>query len=145
MPRAFLARLVLILMVTCTATLGWAAEAKPAIGRQIVNFTLQDFRGKAWSLDDFKTRKGVVVVFVGTECPIAAQYAARLQSLAATYAEAGVAFLAIDANQQDSLTELAHFVRVNNLEIPVLRDAGNKVADSFGAQRTPEAFLLDSQ
>src|SRR5207247_1918169 len=58
-------------------------------------------------------------------------------------AAAGVAFVAIDANQQDSLTELAHFARTHKLEFPVLKDAGNKVADLLGAQRTPEAFLLD--
>jgi mono/diheme cytochrome c family protein len=34
---------------------------------------------------------------------------------------------------------------MHKLEIPVLRDAGNKIADLFGAQRTPEAFLLDGE
>ena len=130
--------------VAAEAIEAFAVEAKPLAGRQIEPFSLQDFRGKAWSLADFKANQGLVVVFLGTECPLAAQYADRLQGLAAKYAEAGIAVLAIDANQQDSLAELAHFARVHKLEIPVLRDAGNKVADQFGAQRTPEAFLLDA-
>ena len=121
-----------------------AAEARPnSVGKQIAAFSLQDFRGKSWSLDDFKASQGLAVVFLGTECPIAGQYGARLQSLAARYADAGIAFIAIDANQQDSITELSHFARIHKLEIPVLKDAGNKVADQFGAQRTPEVFLLD--
>lgn len=126
---------------------GSAAAANPApptqLGKSIDNFTLQDYRGKTWSLDELQGKTGTAIVFVGVECPIVGQYAERLQALADKYAEAGVAFVAIDANQQDSLTELAHFARTHKLEIPVLKDPGNKVADSFGAQRTPEAFLLD--
>jgi peroxiredoxin len=113
------------------------------LGKQIAAFSLEDYRGKAWSLEDFKESKALVVAFVGTECPLVANYAARLQKLADEYRAAGVAFIAIDSNQQDSLTELAHFARTHKIEFPVLRDAGNKVADAIGATRTPEVFLLD--
>src|SRR5262245_20885565 len=115
-------------------------QAASSVGRRVTGFNLQDYRGKSWSLDDFKDRKGLAVVFVGVECPIAGQYAARLPALAAKYDASGIAFLAIDANQQDSLTELAHFARTHQIEFPVLKDPRNKVADQFGAQRTPEAF-----
>jgi len=147
MTRSIATLLTAILGIAASAVAAAPAAANPAasnLGKQITGFSLQDYRGKAWSLDDFKSSKGVVVVFLGTECPIAGQYAARMQVLAAKYADAGIAFIGIDANQQDSLTELAHFARVNKLEIPVLRDAGNKVADQFGAQRTPETFLLNA-
>jgi peroxiredoxin len=129
----------------CAAVAGAErAEApQPRTGQRIENFTLQDFRGKTWSLDEFKDQQAIAVVFVGTECPLVQHYAARLQGLANQYTEKNVAVLAIDSNQQDSLTELAHFARKHKLEIPVLKDAGNKVADMFGAQRTPEVFLLD--
>ena len=118
-------------------------RAAPAVGRKITAFELQDYRGKSWSLDDFRDKKGVAVIFVGVECPIVGQYASRLQELATKYEQSGVAFVAIDSNQQDSLTELAHFARTHKIEFPLLKDPGNKVADEFGAQRTPEAFLLD--
>jgi len=120
-----------------------SAETESRIGTQITGFSLHDSRGKSWSLDDFKDKKAIVVAFVGVECPLVQHYASRLQDLANRYADRGVAVLAIDANQQDSLSELAHFARTQKLEIPVLKDPGNKVADSFGAQRTPEVFLLD--
>jgi mono/diheme cytochrome c family protein len=68
-----------------------------------------------------------------------------LQELAAKYESAGVGFVAIDSNQQDSLTELAAFARKHKLEIPVLKDPGNQVADAFGAERTPEVFVLDQE
>src|SRR5262245_15683620 len=68
----------------------------------------------------------------------------RLKSCAEKYADSGVSFAAIDSNQQDSLAELAHFARTHELEFPVLKDPGNKIADQFGASRTPEVFLLDA-
>ncbi len=119
------------------------AKQPSLLGREIKDFSLEDFRGKAWSLGEFADAKAIVVAFVGTECPLVAQYASRLQELAGKYKDAKVAFLAIDANQQDSLAELAAFARTHKLEIPVLKDAGNKVADAFGAERTPEVFVLD--
>ncbi|HEX5104942.1 MAG TPA: thioredoxin family protein [Pirellulaceae bacterium] len=131
-------------IVLLAASSAPAAEAATSVGKQIASFSLEDYRGKAWSLADFKDSKALVVAFVGTECPLVANYAARLQTLADQYNAAGVAFLAIDSNQQDSLTELAHFARTHKIEFPVLRDAGNKVADAFGATRTPEVFLLNA-
>jgi peroxiredoxin len=134
-----------VAIVAASDTRSHAAEAKSPLGKQIASFSLQDYRGKEWSLDELKASQAVVVAFVGTECPLVANYAARMQNLADDYQAAGVAFLAIDSNQQDSLTELAHFAKTHKIEFPVLRDAGNKVADAFGAQRTPEVFLLDAQ
>jgi hypothetical protein len=66
-----------------------------------------------------------------------------LVELAEEYGPRGVAFVGIDANQQDSLAEIAHYARTHGIDFPLLKDPGNRVADQFGAVRTPEAFLLD--
>ena len=114
------------------------------VGRTISKWGLQDFRGKSWSLDELQGKKATVIAFLGVECPIAAQYATRLKQLSNHYCDSGVSFAAIDSNQQDSLAELAHFARTHELEFPLLKDPGNKIADQFAAQRTPEVFLLDA-
>src|SRR5213080_3769163 len=100
-----------------TAVVGVLSESQAAtpatvvaqVGRKIDSFTLQDYRGKSWSLNDLQGQQATVIAFVGVECPIVGQYASRLRELAEKYADRGVAFVAIDSNQQDSLTELAHF------------------------------------
>jgi len=119
------------------------AETSP-VGKKIDGFTASDFRGKEVSLADFAGSKAVVIAVVGTECPQAKLYASRLVDLAKRFEAQGVAFLAIDANQQDSVTELADYAKEHNIEFPLLKDAGNVIADKLGAVRTPEAFLLDS-
>jgi thiol-disulfide isomerase/thioredoxin len=126
------------------------APASPAdpppsnLDKKIDNFTLTDTTGKPRSLDDFKDRKAVVVVFVGTECPINNAYVPRLIELAQTYEAKGVQFLAINANRRDTPELVAEHARQNAIPFPVLKDDGNVVADRFGAQRTPEAFVLDA-
>ena len=134
-----------VLATVCAAKGESTAPAGPprSLGQIVSNFELQDFRGKKWSLDDFRDRKAVVIAFVGVECPLVAQYAPRLKSLAERYEAREVAFLAIDANQQDSLSEIAHFAQVHKLDFPVLKDPGNRVADRLDARRTPEVFVLD--
>lgn len=120
-----------------------AADENP-IGKQIADFSLDDFRGRVHSLGDYKDNKAIVVAFIGIECPLAKLYVSRLESLAAEFGDQGAAVLAIDSNRQDSMTELTGFAARHKLTIPVLKDPDNKVADLFDAKRTPEVYLLDS-
>ena len=121
------------------------AKRPSPIGRKIANFTLRDFRGKSHQFDDHKNAKAVVVAFLGTECPLAKLYASRVQELADRYRDKGVAVIAVNSNVQDSVTEIGHYARVHKLNVPMLKDVGNVVADRFGAERTPEVFVLDSK
>ena len=132
----------LALALACCVAPAFAAET--AVGKKIDGFSLHDFRGKVHTLSDMEDNKGVVVAFLGVDCPLARLYAPRLEEMAAEFAEKGVALVAIDSNRQDSVTDLAGFAQRYKLTFPVLKDPNNKVADQFGAQRTPEVFLLDS-
>ncbi len=138
--------LLLIAVVVLGAALPalTASEVSP-VGKKVEDFTARDFRGKSTSLADFVDAKVVVLAFVGTECPLAKQYGLPLAKLAAEYKDRGVVFIAIDSNQQDSVTDLAHYANEHKIEFPVLKDAGNVIADQLGAVRTPEVFLLDGE
>lgn len=122
-----------------------AQDAGSPLGRQIDAFTLPDIRGKSHSLAELSDNSIVVVAFLGTECPLAKLYGPRLASLAKELAPRGVAFLAVDANSQDSIAEIAAYGRAAGIDFPLLKDLGNRVADQFGAQRTPEVFVLDRE
>jgi peroxiredoxin len=107
--------------------------ADSPLGRKVEPFTLEDYRGKTHALADLRDQKAVVVVFLGTECPLAKLYGPRLAELSKKYAEKGVAFVGINANSQDSITEIAAYARVHEVDFPILKDVGNKVADAFAA------------
>ncbi|MCA9235980.1 MAG: redoxin domain-containing protein [Planctomycetales bacterium] len=122
-----------------------AADGAGAIATNpIPDFTLNDYLGAKRSLSQFSDKPVIVVVFLGTECPLAKLYAGRLAELDRDYRDRGVQVLGINANQQDSLVEIAGYARKHGVEFPVLKDAGGKVAELFGATRTPEAFVLDA-
>ena len=122
-----------------------AAEMDAHIGRAVADFSLPDCRGKTHSLADLADRRIVVVVFLGAECPLAQLYAPRLAALFREYEPRGVGFLSINANAQDSLADIAAFVRTHRFPFPILKDPDHAVADLFGAVRTPEAFVLDDR
>jgi peroxiredoxin len=141
--RVFVTGLLLATVVASLLRLN--ADVPAGADKTIAAFTLHDTAGKAVSLSDYKDRKALVVVFLGTQCPINNQYAPRLAELHKEYAGKGVQFLAINANVQDSPRQIAEHAKKHEIPFPVLRDEGNRVADLFGARRTPHAFVLDAK
>ena len=77
---------------------GVALALRPAnsstanLEKVVPNFSLRDTDGRQVALADFNGKKAVVVVFVGTECPINNVYMPRLAELQQAYAERGVQF-----------------------------------------------------
>jgi peroxiredoxin len=135
---------VVLLLVPALALAGNQEKSSP-IGKKIDNFKLRDYRGAERALEDFSDRKLVVVAFLGTECPLAKLYGPRLADLAKEFEPKGVALLGIVSNQQDSISAIAAYAKGAKLDIPILKDPTNAVADQFGAVRTPEVFVLDQQ
>jgi peroxiredoxin len=121
------------------------AQADEVTGNKINDFQLRDYRGKEHSLADHPEAKAIVVAFLGCDCPLAKLYGPRLQEMANEYGGRGVVVIGINANQQDNMTELGAYARIHGITFPLLKDAGNAVADQFGAERTPEVFLLDAE
>src|SRR6516162_9482883 len=113
-------------------SVGFGDEIKPiAIGSKVADFKLRDYRGRERSLGEFLNGKAVVIAFVGTECPVAKLYATRLVEMAKQYEPKGVAFLAVNSNQQDSISDLTRFAQEHKISFPILKDVKNAVADQF--------------
>ena len=136
------------LMILMAATAGLpAAEAKdapPAGGAAVSDFSLKDIHRRARSLAGFPDKKAFVVAFVDTECPLANLFVPSLIALHKEYAGKGVQFLAINSSSQDSFVSVSADAQDRHVPFPVLKDFDQKVADAFGATRTPEVFLLDA-
>ena len=132
-----------VVVLAVVATNAHAAEKATRLGRQVTEFSLRDSDSREHKLADYADKQFVVLAFLGVECPLAKFYAPRLNKLAEQYAARGVAFLAVDSNQQDSIAEMQAYARAQALKIPFMKDPGNRLADAVGAQRTPEVFVLD--
>ena len=126
--------------------LGADAPARSEV-QQVQAFQLADSSGKVIEIKSGPTAKGnrqiTVVCFLGTECPLARHYGPRLNSLAKEFGGRNVRFIGINSNSQDSGKDVAEFAKEHGITFPLLKDAANKVADQFGAQRMAEVFVVD--
>lgn len=140
--RRWLRTGTVVALLTSLTSLGAAGET--LVGRKAPEFRLADPAGREHALAEMPDAKLIVVLFLGTECPLARLYAPRLNEMAADYADRGVRFVGINSNVQDTPEEIAQYVREHDISFPVLSDPRNVVADQFQAVRTPEVFLLDA-
>jgi len=117
----------------------------PALGRRLPMLTCQDAGGTSHSFSQWSDRPVLVVVVLGTECPLVQLYLPRLAELAERYSSRGVTLVGVDANRQDTPAEIADLVREFAIRFPVLIDRENRLADELGATRTPEVFVFDAE
>jgi peroxiredoxin len=151
LTRASRVPMILLALPLAAAALwpsaGRAAEASPSamVGKEMPDFKLADFTGKEHSLAQYRGGKGVVLIFVSTKCPVSNAYNDRMVKLAAEYQAKGFQFLGINANKAEDPAEMASHAGSHGWNFPVLKDAGNTIADKLGASVTPEVYLVDSQ
>ena len=120
-----------------------ANDPKPAaIGSTVEEFKLPDAEGKEHSLSSIKGAKGTVFIFVSTRCPVSNAYNERMEALAKDLRARGVNVVGINSNIGETRDEIKQHSADHKFTFAVLKDEGNKIADRFGAMRTPEAFFL---
>ncbi len=142
MRHSTLVALSTAVAILCLCAVSVQAAEVNRVGRQINDFTLKSQFGKEYSLNEFD-QDVVVVIFLGTECPLAKLYAPGLGRMERKFDHSKVAVIGIDSNRQDSIQEIAAYAQRHKIDFPILKDPGNLVADRFAAIRTPEVFVLD--
>ena len=146
--RCMYAVIVILIGITAVGVTKDKSE-KVALDTIVKDFTLKDADGAVHALYQLSEEKpATVVLFLATQCPIATDYTERIVDLVKTYnekSEKRVQFIGINSNKQDTIEEIAKYSKKYGFEFPVLKDPKNKIADYFGARRTPEVFLLDAE
>ncbi len=99
--------------------------------------------GAKHSLTDLRDKKAVVVVFTCNTCPIAKDYEDRIIELARKHQE--VAWVAINVNRvpDDSMEKMIERSKSKGYPFAYLYDESQQIAKQFGANFTPEFFVLD--
>jgi peroxiredoxin len=129
---------------TCPTGSTPGAKAEVTLGAVVADFTLPDADGREHTLASLKGSKGTVVIFMATKCPVSNAYNERMQKLAEDYASRGVNVVGINSNVAELAPEVKQHAAEKGLKFTILKDTGNRVADRFDAQYTPEAYLLDA-
>lgn len=124
--------------------------ANVRVGDAAVAFDLPAVDGKTYSLSALSEgKKATAVVFMCNHCPYVLGWLDRLNAVARDYGGKGVAFVGINANDPvkypaDDFAGMQKLAKEWGLPFPYLHDESQEVAHAYGAERTPEIFLFDS-
>ena len=121
-------------------------QDKVELDAVVKDFTRNDADGSPHSLYALSEEKSAtVIVFLATQCQVVTEYVERITTLVKAYEDKKVQFIGINSNKQETTAEILEYNKKHGFEFPVLKDPENKIADYFGARRTPAVFLLDAE
>ena len=131
---------------------GICAQLQPlALGSSIpkADILMKDVSGKLISLSDVRTPNGLLVMFSCNTCPYVEKNQARTRAIGSLAQEKGIGFIVLNSNegsrdQDDSYKDMQQYARAQQYAWPYTIDSKNELADAFGASRTPECYLFDS-
>jgi peroxiredoxin len=120
-----------------------------ALGERAPEFELPATDGQRYTLDAERV-PATVVYWTCNHCPYALAWHDRLLDVARDYSDRGVRVLAISSNDPDRSPTDSFEAMTDRVEReggwphPYLYDETQEVARRWGAERTPEVYVLDS-
>lgn len=130
-----------------------------AIGSDLPDFSLPGIDGKTHTPADYKDAKLLCVIFTSNHCPDAVAAAVRTEQIYQDYRDQGVALVAVNGNNANSLTpdelgyspfsdsfeEMTPFAKDHGWTFPYLYDGEKQgFVSACGGQSTPHVFLFDA-
>lgn len=118
------------------------------LGIEAPNFSLKDTTGKTIRRDNFRGRKGLLVMFICNHCPFVKHIQNELVKLTNEYQNKGIGIVGINSNDaekypEDSYEKMKEEVEKVGYTFPYLYDETQEVAKSYKAACTPDFFLFD--
>jgi peroxiredoxin len=140
----------IFLFLTLAAVAFWAfrpANNGYKVGDKATDFSLKNVDGKMVSLKNFDKAKGFIVIFTCNHCPFSVKYEDRIIDIDKKYAPMGYPVIAINPNDvekqpEDSFDKMVERAKEKGFTFPYLYDEDQKIAQTYGASRTPHVFLL---
>jgi peroxiredoxin len=127
-----------------------AAETTPIpLGFEAPGFKLPNPRtGTEMSLDELKSDKATVIMFICNHCPYVKHVIDGIIALANDYIPKGVSFIAISSNDvenypADSPEKMKEIAESKNFPFPYLYDESQEIARAYHAACTPDYSIFD--
>jgi peroxiredoxin len=114
--------------------------------QSVSDFTLTDVKSKSpVSLNDFKNKKGVAIIFTSNVCPYSVYYEGRITQLVSDFSD-DIQFILINSlsDGKESEEEMRNKIAAWGINVPYLSDKSKTVLNALGAKKSPEVFLLKS-
>ena len=101
-----------------------------------------DIEGKLHQPFDDKSTRGIVLVFISTDCPIANAYQPLLQRLAEKHAKNGIRLFMIHPDRELTVEKARKHASDFKIKQPVVIDTDLSLSRQVGATVTPESFVF---
>ncbi|MBM3635271.1 MAG: thioredoxin family protein [Actinobacteria bacterium] len=120
-----------------------------SVGDTVPGFVLPLTDGRTVDLSDLPGAQAIAVVFWCNHCPYVNAWLGRLNDLAEELADRGLVVICVNSNDAvtypaDSFDAMVERVRQTGTVFRYAHDETQDVARAYGAERTPEVFLLDA-
>ena len=125
------------------------ASTMLALGTTAPDFALQDVvSGKTVRRDDFRGKKGLLVMFICAHCPFVKHIEKELAKFEEDYASQPIGIVAISSNDAaaypaDNPEGLKRQAQTFGFTFPYLHDDSQSVAREYDAACTPDIYLFD--
>lgn len=111
---------------------------------------MKDVSGKMVSLNDAKTKNGLLVVFSCNTCPYVVKYQSRCHAVCKYAQDKKLGVVVINSNEAqrtdaDSYAAMQTYAKAQNYKWYYTVDGNSELANAFDANRTPECFLFDKE
>ena len=121
---------------------------KLKVGDSAPQFYLKGIDGKTCSLDNYRGKKALLVVFMCNHCPYARAKFAAMKALSEDYGSSGVDVVGINSNNNpefpdDSFDNMVKTAKEEEFNFDYLFDETQQTAKDYGAVCTPDPFLFD--
>jgi peroxiredoxin len=120
------------------------------LGTEAPHFSLPDVvSGQTVSLSSLTPSQALLVMFICRHCPYVVHVREEILRIARDYKPKGVSFVAICSNDasaypDDAPDKLREMAIAHHFPFSLLYDESQEVAQTYGAQCTPDFFLYDA-
>ena len=120
------------------------------IGTKAYEFNLMGVDDKYYSLDAFKDKKVLCIIFMCNHCPYVIAVQDRINQIAMDYADKSFALVGINPNDEitypeDSFENMKLRAEEKAYMFAYLRDETQKVARAYDAVCTPDIYVYDEK
>jgi predicted neuraminidase/peroxiredoxin len=115
------------------------------IGVALGALAMETWDGREITLSNYDSRNGTVILYMSSRCPVTQEMINQLLVVHEKYRRKEVLFVGLCANDGETPEEMKAFCQRHEVNFPVYRDRGGKIAHRLGARSTLEAFLLDAK
>lgn len=118
------------------------------IGTKAHDFNLKGTDGKFYSLNSFKERKVLCIIFMCNHCPYVVAVQQRINQIAKDYADKSFALIGINPNDpvsypEDSFESMVIRAKEEGYVFPYLFDDTQETAREYEAVCTPDIYVFD--